>query len=65
MLRVKQRITNFQSLTENDTKRYFDLFDIAAEVESLKSDQSYGSAFAYFDSSTGINNCEKVTKAFP
>lgn len=43
---MKQRIASFTSLTENDRKRYFDLFDLAAEVESLKGDDSLGSAFA-------------------
>lgn len=52
---MKQRIATFTSLTENDRKRYFDLFDLAAEMESLKGDDSLGSAFAYLDSSTGIN----------
>ena len=62
---MKQRIASFTSLTENDRKRYFDLFDLAAEVESLKGDDSLGSAFAYFDSSTGINDfVRKLPKRF-
>lgn len=53
---MKQRIASFTSLTENDRKRYFDLFDLAAEMKSLKGDDSLGSAFAYLDSSTGKND---------
>ena len=55
----------FRLLTENDRKRYFDLYDLAAEVDSLKNDNSFGSAFAYFDSSTGINEfVRKLPKRF-
>ncbi|XP_062585367.1 uncharacterized protein LOC134247040 [Saccostrea cucullata] len=62
---MKQRIINFTPLMENDRKRYFDLYDLAAEVESLKSDEAYGSAFAYFDSTTGINDfVRKLPKRF-
>lgn len=62
---MKQRIASFTSLTENDRKRYFDLFELAAEVKSLKGNDSLGSSFAYFDSSTGINYfVRKLPKRF-
>lgn len=62
---MKQRIASFTSLTENDRKHYFDLFDFAEEVESLKGDDSLGSVLAYFDYSTGINDfVRKLPKWF-
>lgn len=62
---MKQRVANFTSLTEDARKRYFYLFELAAEVESLKGDDYHGSAFANFDSSTGINDfVRKLPKRF-
>ena len=52
---LKQRIHNFPNLTEGDRKRYYDLSDLAAEVESVKSDCAFGPAFAYYDTVSGLN----------
>ena len=52
---LKQRIQNFPNLTEGDRKRYYDLSDLAAEVESVKSDCAFGPAFAYYDTVSGVN----------
>lgn len=53
---LKKRINTFQTLSDNDRKRFFDLSDLAAEVESVKCDSKFGSAFAYYDTSSGIND---------
>lgn len=37
-LSLKQRINNFVALTDGDRKKFLDLSDLAAEVESVKSD---------------------------
>ena len=62
---IKLRIRNFSSLTESDHRRYYDLYDLAAEVESLKDDSKFGTAFSYFDSTSGINDfVRKLPKRF-
>ncbi|XP_033755752.1 uncharacterized protein LOC117338505 [Pecten maximus] len=53
---LKQRIYQFPDLKENDTKRFFDLSDLAAEVESIKTDTVLGPVFSYYDTSSGIND---------
>lgn len=53
---LKQRINDFPTLTDGDHKRFFDLSDLAAEVESVKCDHEFRTAFAYYDSNSGIND---------
>ncbi|KAJ8308972.1 hypothetical protein KUTeg_013846 [Tegillarca granosa] len=53
---LKTRIANFPFLNESDQKRYFDISDLAAEVESVKCDSNFGLAFAYYDTVSGIND---------
>ncbi|KAJ8305843.1 hypothetical protein KUTeg_016388, partial [Tegillarca granosa] len=53
---LKTRIANFPFLNDSDQKRYFDISDLAAEVESVKCDSNFGLAFAYYDTVSGIND---------
>ena len=52
---LKQCIHNFPNLTVGDRKCYHDLSDLAAEVESVKSDCAFGPAFTYYDTVSGVN----------
>ncbi|XP_061166393.1 uncharacterized protein LOC133175314 [Saccostrea echinata] len=64
-LSLKQRIDNFVALTDSDRKKFLDLSDLAAEVESVKCDHVFGTAFSYYDTSSGINEfVRKLPKRF-
>ncbi|XP_033752106.1 uncharacterized protein LOC117335931 [Pecten maximus] len=52
---LRQRLASFPKLTPRDTKKLFDLSDLASEIESLKEDSQYKSLLGYFDSSTGVS----------
>jgi hypothetical protein len=42
-------------LQEGYRKRYFEISDLAAEVESVKQDQNFALTFTYYNTSGGIN----------
>lgn len=54
-LSLKQRISSFSALSDGDRKKFLDLSDLAAEVESVKCDPVFSTAFSYYDTSSGIN----------
>ena len=64
-LSLKKRINKFVILTDGDRKKFLDLSDLAAEVESVKCDPVFGTAFSYYDTSSGINEfVHKLPKRF-
>ena len=52
---IKNKIATFPRITNRDYSRLFDLADLASEIESLRDDMHYSALFAYFDSSSGVN----------
>lgn len=64
-LSLKQRISSFSALSDGDRKKFLDLSDLAAEVESVKCDPVFSTAFSYYDTSSGINEfVRKLPKRF-
>ena len=52
---IKNKIATFPKIKNSDYSRLFDLADLASEIESLRNDLHYSALFAYFDSSSGVN----------
>ncbi|XP_069114175.1 uncharacterized protein [Argopecten irradians] len=52
---LRQRLASFPRLTAKDTKKLFELSDLASEIESLKEDDKFKSLLGYFDSSAGVS----------
>ena len=52
---IKNKIATFPKITNRDYSRLFDLADLTSEIESLRDDMHYSALFAYFDSSSGVN----------
>lgn len=52
---LQQRILDFPKLQNHQRKEFFDLADLATEIEGIKSDDQNAITLAYFDSSYGVN----------
>ncbi|KAL5020692.1 hypothetical protein ScPMuIL_002224, partial [Solemya velum] len=52
---VKRKLSQFPKLTNKDYSKLYDLTDIVAEIQSIKSNPRLALQFSYFDSSSGVN----------
>ena len=52
---LPQRIKAFPKLYDSNRAELYELSDLVAEIDSVKSNESYQNLFAYFDSSAGVN----------
>ena len=52
---LRQRINAFPKLHDSNRAELYELSDLVAEIDSVKSNESYQNLFAYFDSSAGVN----------
>lgn len=51
---IKRKLDNFSRLTNKDTKRFYDLYNILMEIQFLKKNPKFRSLLAYYDSSSGL-----------
>ena len=49
------RLSNFPRITNKDSKKLFDLFDLLTEMEAIKENPMYSSLLSYLDTPAGIN----------
>ncbi|KAK3108867.1 hypothetical protein FSP39_017555 [Pinctada imbricata] len=53
---LRERLQNFPRITlPKDKQRLYELVDILAEVQSIKSDTRYAAMLSYYDTSSGVN----------
>lgn len=53
---IKRKLAKFPKLGNKDSKKLYEVFDIASEIESLKENPVYSTLLAFFDSSSGVNH---------
>uniref|UniRef100_A0A8W8P6S9 Uncharacterized protein n=1 Tax=Magallana gigas TaxID=29159 RepID=A0A8W8P6S9_MAGGI len=57
---LQQWILDFPKLQNHQRKEFFDLADLATEIERIKSDDQNAITLAYFDSSYGVNKLVSI-----
>ena len=61
---LKAKLDSFQTLTNKDLHRLYDLSDILDEIEAIKEDSRYSCLLSYFDSSSGVTPIVKKLPTF-
>ena len=51
---LKNKLSDFPTLTNKDNKKLYELSDLLSEIESVKNQEKYKALLGYLDSSSGV-----------